>query len=143
MKKIAKHILSVLCISLYVIIFGSVMHVVHADVVSVTNTISVSAETGGNSTSGSSSGTVVQGQSKASASVTTIVNGEVVTDVYEEKVGTAGEPVSIIKKIQTQKVSAEIATSVATTPPEVLNSPNIRTHVFKRFFKYVLQFFTF
>lgn len=55
---------------------------------SVINNVSVSASTGGNS---ASDGTIVEGKSKTKVFIETIVNGEVIEFIDEEKTGAPGE----------------------------------------------------
>jgi len=68
---------------------------VHAANTTVTNTISVTSSTGGNSANGGANGaagTVDEGTAHASADITTTVNGTTVEDIHERS---DGEPIVI------------------------------------------------
>ena len=82
--------------------------------VSVTNSVSASANTGGNSASGregSSGGTITTGDARASASVETTVGGEEVENVRID-IETEGDTVEIERSVATSSGNVEVETEV-------------------------------
>ena len=93
-----------------------------ADTVTVTNTVKTSASSGSNT----SSGTQVEGESKASVQVKTVVNGQVIEDYSETKTSSGGEP-AIIRfesSYSTSTPKSKIGTHIET---EAVAEPTYKT----------------
>jgi len=93
----------------------------------ITNQVSVSARSGGQTVSGQTAGTVSAGQTRVKASIKTIINGETVTDWQEEQVATSSGEVKIEKTFVNQvmatgtvaSTSVAVAARVATATPAI------------------------
>lgn len=115
--------------ALYASVLGAVMltspALVSADTVTIDNSVSVTAKTGGNAASGGSSsgigmdgedGNVVEGTTHVSVSAQTIVNGEVVDDISKEEDGVS--EVHLTQEVKYQNGETSTHTELVASPKE-------------------------
>jgi hypothetical protein len=109
----------------------------------IKNNVSSSASTGGNQASG---GTVIQGDSSASVSIETVVNGQVVTDIQETKVSTDGTPVEIELSASYDDSASQTNLDPQVTEPSETGTGNDSTNesepkVLSKFFTWLINIF--
>lgn len=96
---------------------------VYADTVTIDNSVSVTAKTGGNNASGGSSsgmdgedGNVVEGTAHVSVSAQTIVNDEVVDDISKDEDGVS--EVHLTQEVKYQNGETSTHAELTTSPKE-------------------------
>jgi hypothetical protein len=109
----------------------------------IKNNVSSSASTGGNQASG---GSVIQGESSASVSIETVVNGQVVTDIQETKVSIDGTPVEIELSASYDDSASQTNLDPQVTEPSETGTGNDSTNesepkVLSKFFTWLINIF--